>query len=90
MRLVGATRWFVRWPFLIEGLFQGTAAALVAVIVLGTVYVVGILRLEAAMPFLPLAGPAAAALPLVGSVLIAGFSVGAVGSLLAIRRFLTS
>jgi len=42
------------------------------------------------MPFLPLAGPADAALPLLASVLVAGFCVGAAGSLLAVRRFLTS
>jgi cell division transport system permease protein len=90
MQLVGATRWFVRWPFLIEGLFQGAAAAVAAVVVLGTVYVVGMLRLQATMPFLPLAGPADAAFPLLASVLAAGFCVGAAGSLLAVRRFLTS
>ena len=90
MQLVGATPWFVRWPFLIEGLFQGAAAAVVAVVVLGTIYLVGILRLQVTMPFLPLAGPADAALPLLGSVLMGGFCVGAAGSLLAIRRFLTS
>lgn len=89
MQLVGATRWFVRWPFIIEGFFQGAAAAVAAVVVLGTVYVVGVLRLQATMPFLPVAGPSDAALPLLASVLVAGFCVGAAGSLLAIRRFLT-
>lgn len=90
MQLVGATRWFVRWPFLIEGLFEGSAAAVAALLFLGSVYTIGATRLQVTMPFLPLASPSEAALPLVVSVLAGGCCVGAAGSLLAIRRLLTS
>jgi len=34
MRLVGATRWFIRWPFMIEGVVVGFAGGLVAILVL--------------------------------------------------------
>jgi cell division transport system permease protein len=34
MRLVGATRWFIRWPFLIEGVVVGFMGGLVAIIIL--------------------------------------------------------
>lgn len=90
MQLVGATRWFVRWPFLIEGLFEGLGAAAAALVVLGSFYWVGVTRLQATMPFLPLAAPSEAAVPLVLSVLTGGCCVGTAGSLLAIRRFLAS
>lgn len=89
MQLVGATRWFVRWPFVIEGLFEGAAAGVLAFLVLGAVYGAAVLRLRATMPFLPVAGPGEAVLPLLGWVLAAGLGVGAAGSLIAIRRFLT-
>lgn len=90
MALVGATRWFIRWPFVLEGLFEGIAAAILAVFVLGGLYVAGALRLAATMPFLPLVAPADAALTLVGWLLAAGAGVGTAGSLIAVRRFLTT
>ena len=34
MRLVGATRWFIRWPFLIEGVVVGFMGGLVAILLL--------------------------------------------------------
>lgn len=34
MKLVGATDWFVRWPFVVEGVMVGVASALVASVVL--------------------------------------------------------
>ncbi len=33
-RMVGATNWFVRWPFVIEGVFVGAAGGLIAVLML--------------------------------------------------------
>src|SRR5436305_8591813 len=34
MRLVGATRWFIRWPFMIEGVIVGFSGGLVAILML--------------------------------------------------------
>lgn len=34
MRMVGATSWFIRWPFVIEGVFVGAAGGLAAVLLL--------------------------------------------------------
>jgi cell division transport system permease protein len=34
MRLVGATRWFIRWPFMIEGVVVGFAGGLIAILIL--------------------------------------------------------
>ncbi len=89
MQLVGATRWFIRWPFLIEGLLQGAAAAGAAIFVLTLVYAVGATRLTASLPFLPVVAMHDALGPLTSIVLIGGTGVGMLGSVIAIRRFLT-
>jgi cell division transport system permease protein len=87
MKLVGATNWFVRGPFMLEGLFCGLAGSLLAVIFL-------ILGKAIALPsILPhLSGDSdvkALAFPLTALILILmGLALGAVGSGLTIRRFL--
>jgi cell division transport system permease protein len=87
MKLVGATNWFVRGPFMLEGLICGVVGALLAIFFL----VIGkAVALPAILPHL--SGDAqvhAMAFPLVALVLLgAGLALGAVGSGLTIRRFL--
>jgi len=87
MRLVGATNWFIRWPFIIEGVIVGLAGALVAVAILwlGKVTVVDPLSNSinlvdnlSTTGFLPLA-----------IILIASATaVSALGSGITLRRFL--
>ncbi len=90
MRLVGATRWFVQWPLLLEGVLEGATAAVAAVVVLAALYALGAARVAGALPFLPLV-PVAAALRAVTIVVAAtGTIVGAAGSLIAVRRFVMS
>ncbi|HZS23860.1 MAG TPA: permease-like cell division protein FtsX [Gaiellaceae bacterium] len=87
MKLVGATNWFVRGPFMLEGLLQGLVGALSAVILL----VLGkTVALPAILPHLhggsdvhPLPFAVNAVLLLVG-----GLILGAAGSGLTLRRFL--
>ena len=87
MKLVGATNWFVRGPFMLEGLICGAVGALLAVffLVLGKAIV-----LPEILPHL--SGDAdvhAWAFPLVALILLGtGLCLGAVGSGLTIRRFL--
>jgi cell division transport system permease protein len=87
MKLVGATNWFIRWPFIIEGVIVGLAGAVVAVAILwlGKVTVVDPLSENfelvdsfSTMGFLPLV------IILVASAMI----VSALGSGITLRRFL--
>jgi len=85
MKLVGATNWFVRGPFMIEGLLCGLAGAIAAVIllVLGRTLFMPLIHLTSASDI--------HAWPFGLHVLIvlgAGLALGAAGSGLTIRRFL--
>jgi cell division transport system permease protein len=87
MKLVGATNWFVRGPFMLEGVFCGIAGALLAVFFL----VIGkTVALPAILPHL--SGDSdvhAMEFPLVALILLGmGLALGAAGSGLTIRRFL--
>ncbi|GBE58057.1 cell division protein FtsX [bacterium BMS3Abin01] len=87
MRLVGATNWFIRWPFVIEGVATGiigaTAAAL-AVLLANYFLVQNVVE---KMPFL-FSASAVPIFRLTLFVIAGGTLLGAVGSTLALRRFL--
>ncbi len=40
MQLVGASEWFIRWPFIFEGIFHGLSGALVAVVTISFGYTI--------------------------------------------------
>src|SRR2546425_1044774 len=89
MQLVGATRWFIQWPLLLEGILEGTAAAAIATVLLTGLYTLSAAAVRSALPFLPLV-PAADALRVAAAGLCAaGILVGATGSVIAVRRFAT-
>jgi cell division transport system permease protein len=87
MKLVGATDWFIRWPFVIEGVVVGAAGALAAI---------GVLALTKVLLLDPLANnwtliAAPRTIPfsaLVAVLMGAGILVSALGSGLSLRRFL--
>ena len=92
MRLVGATNWFIRWPFMIEGVICGLVGAVVAVAMLWGIKV-GVVDAWAsgADTALTKTGSTATTIgfPLLTLVLVgAGAVLGAVGSGITLRRFL--
>jgi cell division transport system permease protein len=87
MKLVGATNWFVRGPFMLEGVFTGLIGSLLAVFFL----IVGkAIALPAILPHLSNDPDVKAlAFPLMSLILIGiGLALGAAGSGITIRRFL--
>jgi cell division transport system permease protein len=87
MKLVGATDWFIRWPFVIEGTIVGGAGALLAV---GVLAVTKLALLDPlANHWTLIAAPRTIAFSgLVAVLLGAGVLVSALGSGLSLRRFL--
>ncbi|TDA65843.1 MAG: ABC transporter permease [Clostridia bacterium] len=88
MKYVGATNWFIRWPFFLQGLFLGLVGAGVAVVCLYWGYNWVIARMQLALPFLPLVTGQEIVLQLVGLLVLLGMVVGSLGSLISVRRFL--
>ncbi len=87
MKLVGATDWFIRWPFVIEGVVVGAAGALLAIAVLGLAKV--LLLDPLASDWTLIAAPKTIAFPaLVAVLMCAGVLVSALGSGISLRRFL--
>jgi cell division transport system permease protein len=89
MRLVGATAWFIRWPFVVEGAITGAAAGVAALIVVTGAYAWLEWTAGGSLPFLPLLSPLQVALALAWKLLLWGVFIGIGGSLLAVRRFLS-
>lgn len=87
MKLVGATDWFIRWPFVLEGVIVGAMGGLLAILLMLVAKVA-------------LIDPAAANWPLLHApdtmdfgglvlvLIVAAVMVSAVGSGLSLRRFL--
>ena len=90
MKLVGATNWFIRWPFVIEGIVCGLIGALLAVIMLWMVKITVVdTWIRSADSALTRDEATSVAFPLLGLILIAsGAIVGALGSGITLRRFL--
>lgn len=90
MKMVGATNWFIRWPFLIEGMILGLVGAAISFfaewglyqLVVQKVSEVDTLSLLSLVPFEEVLAPMAIVFAGVG------FLVGVGGSLMSIRKFL--
>jgi len=89
LQLIGATNWFIRAPFVFEGIFYGIVGAILG-------WGAGILLLMYSTPFLVefLAGIPILPVPLVfilamlGGEILVGMIIGILGSLLAVKRYL--
>ncbi len=88
MRLVGATNWFIRWPFLFEGIFQGFIGSVLAIAALYFANIYFIRKMAELIRFLPITFSSLVFFELMVGLALAGIIIGAVGSSIALRRFL--
>lgn len=90
MKLVGATNWYIRWPFFIEGAVTGLFGALIPMAIISFLYVNGF---ETIMNYLSgtyfsLLSPNPFLILLNSVLLVAGVGIGSLGSMLSTRKFL--
>jgi cell division transport system permease protein len=89
MRLVGATRWFIRWPFMIEGVVVGFLGGLVAILILWLGKLTIVDPLSDSIGFLAAQNSTTLSFPALVAILFgAAVLVSAIGSGVTLRRFL--
>ena len=87
MKLVGATEWFVRGPFVIEGVMTGLIAASIALALLVIAYEPAVDRFKTDIAFLPLSYDPTFIASLARDLLVGGALLGALGSYIGVRRY---
>jgi cell division transport system permease protein len=88
MRLVGASNWFIRAPFLLEGVIQALIGAGAAILVIVGAQALILPRVTEALPFMPVDLPTGALVQMSLILIAAGIFIGLLGSGLALRRYL--
>jgi len=89
MRLVGATRWFIRWPFMIEGVVVGFVGGLLAILILWLGKITVVDPLSSSISVLSAQNNSTLGFPaLVAILFAASIVVSTIGSGVTLRRFL--
>ena len=84
MKLVGASNWYVRVPFLLEGMLEGLIGALIAVAVGLGAYRLGFDQIQGLVPLIDLEVSAEFLLQRAILIVLFGVAVGAVGSAISL------
>ena len=88
MKYVGATDWFIRWPFVMEGMVLGLFGSIIAAMVLRTAYTAMAEKVYDTLAFFPLIPEQPFLTYITIVVIISGMVVGAIGSAVSIKKFL--
>lgn len=88
MKYVGATNWFIRWPFLLEGLFLGFIGGAIADVALLQFYEFVTLTIHRTLAFLPMVSPYPFMYQASGLILILSMVIGAIGSTISLKRYM--
>jgi cell division transport system permease protein len=88
MRLVGASNWFIRTPFLLEGVLQALIGATLAILSIVGLQALIMPRLREVVSFLPVVTGAGTTAQIAFSLILGGVLIGLLGSGVALRRYL--
>lgn len=88
MKFVGATDWFIRWPFVIEGMVIGLVGSILSCILLFATYKWLFSWIASHMVFVTLVSTSYVLTTLLWQFIIGGVIVGGVASVIALRKFL--
>jgi cell division transport system permease protein len=88
MRLVGASNWFIRTPFMLEGVIQALIGAGLSILTLVGLQALILPKLKEAVPFLAVTLGGSAMTQISLALIFSGIFIGLLGSTLAMRRYL--
>lgn len=88
MKYVGATDWFIRWPFLLEGIVLGCIGGFIAAVALRSFYAAMAAKIYSTLAFFPLMPQYPFMNYVTIAILLAGIVIGAIGSVISLKRFL--
>ena len=88
MKYVGATDWFIRWPFLLEGIVIGFIGGVLATIALRSFYAAMASKIYSTLAFFPLLPQYPFMNYVTIAILLSGMGIGAIGSTISLKRFL--
>ncbi len=88
MKYVGATNWFIRWPFVFEGLFIGVLAATICFALQWYIYNYLFTTLFAGINFIELVPFSQLYVDIIVIFVVIGVVVGIFGSMTSIRKYL--
>ncbi len=88
MKYVGATDWFIRWPFIIEGIVMGCFGGLLAALALRSFYAAMAAKIYSTLAFFPLMPQYPFMNYVTVGIILAGMAIGAGGSAISLKRFL--
>ena len=88
MKYVGATDWFIRWTFLLEGIVLGCIGGFIAAVALRSFYAAMAAKIYSTLAFFPLMPQYPFMNYVTLAILLAGIVIGAIGSVISLKRFL--
>lgn len=88
MKLVGATDWFIRWPFLIEGILLGLTGSIIALLLLSKGYALLTQYIKQFAPFIPLLAEQVINRQMLVIMTTLGVFFGMLGSMVSLKKFL--
>lgn len=88
MKFVGATDWFIRWPFVIEGMVIGLVGSMLSCVALFFAYRGIFTWIASQLSFVSIVDPVYVISSLLWKFIIGGIVVGGTASIIALRKFL--
>ena len=87
-KMVGATNWFIRWPFLLEGLLLGFIGGVLADLALCQFYGFVVTAVHQSLAFLPMVSVYPFMYRTAAILLVISMIIGALGSTISLKRYM--